>query len=250
MALKRVRAATRIAAVSMLAAAGLSATAALPATAAAGNGSNDTISVSGHGSVKAKPDTLISYLDAHARRDTAQDALDAAGQVATNVVNALEANGVDSSDIQTSGLSVGPSYGRHGKRNGYRADENITARMHPLDTAGKALDAASNAGGNNLDVDDSTLTVSNRAKYEALARTKAFDAAKAAAEQYAELADRQLGRVEKISAVSHSSRVQHLPSAGGAGGTTAGASAPSTSIPVNPGKQTISESVHVVWAMK
>ncbi|HVV77656.1 MAG TPA: SIMPL domain-containing protein [Mycobacteriales bacterium] len=218
-----------------------------PATAAT-QGSNDTVSVSGHGSVKATPDTLVSDLDAHAKRDSAQDALDAAGQVAMNVINALEANGVPSKDIQTSGLSVGPSYGKHGKVTGYRADEDITARMHPLDTAGKALDAASAAGGNSLDIEDSALTVSNRAKYEALARTKAFDAAKAAAEQYAELADRQLGRVEKINATSHSSQVQHVGIA--AGTDTAAAPAPSSSIPVNPGKQTVSESVHVIWAMK
>lgn len=157
---------------------------------------------------------------------------------------------MQASDIQTAGLSVGPSYGRRGHITGYRADDAITARMHPLDTAGKAIDAASASGGNNLIIEDSVLTVSNHAKYEALARTAAFNDAKAAAEQYAELAGRQLGRVEQISGISSSSTVQHvnLPStgAGAAGGTTA----PSASIPVNPGKQTISQSVHVVWAMQ
>ncbi|HWC35438.1 MAG TPA: SIMPL domain-containing protein [Mycobacteriales bacterium] len=223
--------------------------AAAPAAASSASASNDTVSVSGHGSVKATPDTLVSDLDAHAKRASAQDALDGAGQVATDVINALEANGVASKDIQTSGLSVGPAYDRHGQVTGYRADEDITARMHPLDTAGKALDAASAAGGNDLTIEDSVLTISNRGKYEAQARTKAFDDAKAAAEQYAGLAGRQLGRVEQIRATSHTSQVQHVPAPSN-GATGAGTAAPSASIPVNPGKQTVSESVHVVWALQ
>ena len=121
--------------------------------------------------------------------------------------------------------------------------------MHPLDTAGQALDAASEAGGNSLDhQQDSTLTVSNKAKYEALARSKAFANAKAAAEQYAELADRELGRVEKINATSHSSNVQHVGISDHC--RRRRSPAPSKSIPVNPGKQTISTSVHVVWELK
>ena len=241
---------TRTVAIATFTIGGLVVAGATPAGAATRHHTNDTVSVSGHGSVKATPDTLISDLDVHAKRDSAQDALDAVSQSATDVINALEANGVDSSDIQTSGLSVGPNYGRKGAFTGYRADEDITARMHPLDTAGKALDAASEAGGDNLAIQDSVLTVSNKAKYEAMARSKAFGNAKAAAQQYAELADRQLGRVEKIRAVSRSSRVQHVGVADGSAGGAAATPAPSKQIPVNPGKQTISTSVHVVWALK
>ena len=236
---------TKVAAATTIAFGGLIATAASPAVAA--GRSDDTVSVSGHGSVKGTPDTLIADMDAHAKRAAASDALSAASDVATNVINALEANGIDASDIQTSGVSVGPAYGRHGKVTGYRADESITARMHPLDTAGKALDAASAAGGNSLDINDTSLTISNKSKFEAQARSKAFANAKAAAEQYAQLAGRQLGRVEHITATSHSSGVEHFPIASGGSGAAA---APSTSIPVNPGKQTISTSVRVVWALQ
>jgi uncharacterized protein YggE len=238
---------TTVAAATMFAISGLAAASANPASAA--GRADDAVNVSGHGSVKGTPDTLIASLDAHARRANASDALSAASDVASNVIAALEANDVDASDIQTSGVAVGPAYGRKGKVTGYRADESITARMHPLDTAGKALDAASAAGGNSLNIDDTTLTISNKAKYEALARSKAFANAKAAAEQYAELSGRELGRVEKITATSHSSGVQHiaLPSSDSAGGVAA---APSRAIPVNPGKQTISTSVRVVWALK
>ncbi|HEX3707012.1 MAG TPA: SIMPL domain-containing protein [Mycobacteriales bacterium] len=239
---------TKIVAATIVAFGGLIATAASPAVAA--SGSNDSVSVSGHGSVKATPDTLIADLDAHAKRASASDALSAAGDVAASVINALEANGVASNDIQTSGVSVGASYGKHGKVTGYRADENITARMHPLNTAGQALDAASTAGGNSLEIRDASLTVSNKAKYEALARSKAFASAKSAAEQYAELASRQLGRVEQITTTSHSSFTPHsvtLPDTSEAAGAV---SAPSKAIPVNPGQQSISTSVRVVWALQ
>lgn len=82
---------TRVTAAAALTIGGLLLAAAAPAGAAAA--SNDTISVSGHGSVRATPDTLVSDMDAWAHRSTAQAALDAASQVATAVVDALEANG-------------------------------------------------------------------------------------------------------------------------------------------------------------
>jgi uncharacterized protein YggE len=238
---------TKAVAVATVAFGGLAVIGASPAAAA--SASNDSVSVSGHGSVQATPDTLVSDLDVHAKRASASDALSAVGPIATSVINALETNGVAASDIQTSGVSVGPSYGKHGKVTGYRADENITARMHPLSTAGQALDAASAAGGNSLDIEDANLTVSNKAKYEALARTKAFASAKAAAEQYAELAGRQLGRVEQINTTSHSAITPHhvaLPNTSAGAGAVA---APSSAIPVNPGKQTVGTSVRVVWAL-
>jgi hypothetical protein len=236
---------TQVVAVSTIVLGGLAVAGASPAAAAS---SGDQVSVSGHGSVKGTPDTLIADMDAHAKRSSASDALSAAGVVATSVIDALEANGVAASDIQTSGVSVDATYGRHGKVTGYQGDESITVRIHPIGVAGQALDAASAAGGNSLDINDTSLTISNKSAFEDQARSKAFAAAKAAAEQYAELAGRQLGRVEQITSSSHSSGVEHisLPSAGTAGAVVE----PSAAIPVNPGKQTISTSVRVVWALK
>jgi hypothetical protein len=190
----------KLAAVTALTFGGLAATGAAPAFASAG--STDSVSVSGHGSVKGTPDTLIADLDAHATSSSASDALNAAGQVATSVINALEANGVASNDIQTSGISASATYGKQGHITGYRADESITARMHPLSTAQTALGAASQAGGNSLDINSTSLTISNRAAYQERARAAAFASAKAAAEQYAELAGRQLGRVMHVTATT------------------------------------------------
>ena len=236
---------TKVAAATTLVFGGLVATSAAPAVAA--GGSPDTVSVNGHGSVKGTPDTLIANLDAHATRDSASAALGAASQVATDVVNALEANGVDASDIQTSGVSVGATYGKGNNITGYRADESITARMNPLSTAQTALGAASQAGGNALDINSTELTISHKGAYQAKARAAAFANAKAAAEQYAQLAGRQLGRVIHITASTSGPGVVHYPyptdSAGSAGGGAA-------SVPINPGTQTIGASVRVVWTLR
>ncbi|HVW81184.1 MAG TPA: SIMPL domain-containing protein [Mycobacteriales bacterium] len=237
---------TKVAAATALAAGGLILSTAPPAGAAPAPA--DTVSVSGHGSVKGTPDTLIADMDAHARAANASDALSAASQVATNVVDALEANGVDASDIQTSGVSVGATYGKAGTVTGYRADESITARMHPLSTAQTALGAASQAGGNGLDINSTDLTISNRAHYLAEARAHAFANAKAAAEQYAELAGRQLGRVISITATSSSGGVVRYPVPVEATGSAAGGAG--SAVPINPGTQTIGASVRVVWALK
>lgn len=236
---------TKLVAATSIAFGGMAVAGATPAVAA--GSSPDSVSVSGHGSVQGTPDTLIADMDAHANRPAASDALDAASQVATSVVNALEANGVAASDIQTSGVSVGPMYGKGNTITGYRADESITARMHPLSTAQTALGAASQAGGNNLDINSTSLTISHRAAYQARARAAAFANAKAAAEQYAELAGRQLGRVMHITASTSGPGVIHYPVPVEAAG---GASGGSASVPINPGTQTIGATVRVVWALR
>lgn len=213
---------------------------------------DDTVSVSGSGNVKATPDTLVTHFVVHAKRASTQAALAAAGKAASRVVAALEAEGVADADIQTTGLNVGPTYDRHGRFTGkYRASEGLTARMHPLDKAGDALDAAVAAGGNSVRISSSSLTVSDKEKYRSAARAQAFANAKAAAEQYAELAGRQLGRAMKIVGTASgpsAERVYRAPAAAdSAGGGVGGAAA---SIPVNPGKQKVRASVHVVWALE
>lgn len=245
---------TRTAVATTLAVGGLVVAGATPA-AAADDTTNDTVSVSGHGSVKGTPDELISHFRVHAKRSSTEDALNECGDVVTKVIDALEAEGVAESDIQTTGLSVGPTYNRHGKFTGlYRATEGLTAKMHPLDLAEKALDAAASAGGNALRIGSSSLTILNKEKFRSQARAQAFANAKAAAEQYAELAGRQLGRAEQIdgtatgpSAETLSPPHRALPTAGAGSG---GEAAPSATVPVSPGKQKISATVDVVWALE
>ncbi|HVT22614.1 MAG TPA: SIMPL domain-containing protein [Mycobacteriales bacterium] len=246
---------TRSVVATLLCAGGLVVAGATPAAAADDTTTNDTVSVSGHGSVKGTPDTLISHFEAHAKRASSQDALEATGRVVARVVDALEASGVSDDDIQTTGLSVGPTYNRHGKPTGfYRAEEGLTAKMHPLKVAEDALDAAARAGGNSLRIGSSSLTILNKETYRSMARAQAFANAKAAAEQYAELAGRQLGRAEEIVGTATGPSAESIRPPRHAGLPSAGsgvaAAAPSTAIPVSPGKQRISASVHVVWALE
>jgi uncharacterized protein YggE len=241
---------SRVMVVTALTAGGLAAAGTSPATAA-DQSTEDSVSVSGHGSVKGTPDTLVGHFVVHAKRGSTQAALEAASKTATAVVAALKANDVANADIQTTGITVGPTYTRHGKFTGkYRASEGLTARMHPLDVAAKALDAAVAAGGNSLRITSTSLTISDKEKFRSAARAQAFANAKAAAEQYAELAGRQLGRAMTIVGTATGpspERVYRAPAAAdSAGGAVA---APSATIPVNPGKQKISASVHVVWAL-
>jgi uncharacterized protein YggE len=245
---------SRTAVVTALMAGGLAISGATPA-AAADTSTEDTVSVSGYGSVKGTPDTLDSHLQVHARRASTEAALEACGRAATRVIDALEASGVAAKDIQTTGLTVGPTYNRHGKATGfYRANEGLDVRMHPLDVARKAIDAAAAAGGNALRIGSSSLTILNKEKFRTAARAAAFANAKAAAEQYAELAGRQLGRAMQIVGTAtgpSAERIgpQHaaLPNSDGGG---VAASAPSARVPVSPGKQRISASVDVVWALE
>jgi uncharacterized protein YggE len=223
--------------------------------AAAEDTTPDTVSDSGPGRVKGTPDTLITHFQAHTRRASTADALAATGRVVTRVLKALEDSGVAESDIQTTGLSVGPTYNRHGRPTGfYRAEEGLTAKMHPLKLAETALDAAARAGGNALRIGSSSLTILNKETFRSEARAQAFANAKAAAEQYAQLAGRQLGRAMQIVGTATGPSAERIgPQHAGLPSSDAGgvaAPAPSARVPVSPGKQKISASVDVVWALE
>src|SRR5205807_6766260 len=118
--------------------------------------------------------------------DTPSAALSACTASTNAVVAAVREHISGSSGVQTSDLSVHPSYDRHGDRpDGYAARSTLTIRTGNLDGAGSiatdALEAADDAGqihGLSLIVDD-TRAASDEA------RAAAFTDAKRKAEHYA-----------------------------------------------------------------
>jgi uncharacterized protein YggE len=69
----------------------------------------------------------------------------------TGVLDALRARGVESSDLQTSGLSVSPQFARDGREVvGYQATNNVTVTVDQVERAGELLDVALGAGANRI----------------------------------------------------------------------------------------------------
>jgi hypothetical protein len=160
------------------------------------------ISVSATGRAVGTPDVVILQLGVDVEMRTVDAARDSAARSMQGVIDSLKANGVAEKDIQTVQFSVSPQYdfnqGRQMLR-GYRVSNLVTAKLRKIDVAGKAIDDASNAGGNNVVVRSVSFTIDDPTKLQQEARQKAMDLAKDRAEQLARPSGAKVGHVMSIS---------------------------------------------------
>src|SRR5215467_4394987 len=200
------------------------------------------ITVTGTGTVTGTPNQLVMSMGVQVNGGSVSSALAQANQATDRVTAALKGLGVASADIQTSGLSIYPSYSdRSQVPTGYQVTESLTATLRQLDKAGQQIQAAADAGGNAITVSNVSLNLTDDGPLLAVARANAMKDARAKADQFARAAGEQLGQIISITPVGSSSPpvFNQLPSA----------SAGSAAVPVSPGSQQVSESVTVVYAV-
>jgi uncharacterized protein YggE len=154
------------------------------------------ITVIGTGKVKAVPDEAEFSLGVQSAEQTAREALAANSERMKHVLSALRAAGVAKEDIQTQDVSVSPSYEDKGQITGYTARNSVSVQIRDLARAGAVLDAATNAGAN--DVYGPSLSRSDRDELQAKALRSAVADARAKAQTLADAADVQLGSVTAI----------------------------------------------------
>jgi len=201
----------------------------------AGGASQPTggITVSGTGTVESVPNEARFSIGVDSRGPTARAALDANSAQMRRVLTALFAAGVAKGDVQTQDVSVSRSY----PDNGYSADNSVSVKIHDLGKAGSILDAATNAGANN--VYGPTLTRSDRAELQAKALRAAVDRARAKAQILADAAGVQLGAVTAIS----ENEAEAYPV------YAADLARRTPSAPIEPGKQQTQATVRVTFAI-
>lgn len=212
------------------------------AAQAANDPTDDAIVVTGVGAATGTPDTLTVDFSVHARRTTVQTALNDMTAYTNKLISALQGDGVKSDDITTNGLSLYQWHNRKTEQSGYTASQTVEARIKPLDNAGKAIsDGATSSG--HVDIDGLFFDISDDASLMQQARSNAFADAKDRATQYANLAGRSLGRVEKVSeTVDNGGPIYDKTFAAASG---AGA-AP---VPISPGQQQVTVNVTVTYQM-
>jgi uncharacterized protein len=218
-------------------------TPAAAATAAPDNKSPG-ISVTGVGEVSGTPDVLRLDMGVEMRATTVDAALQKANSAMAKVIRALRDGGVAAKDVRTSGLSVDPDYTYDGNQShitGYVVTENVSATLRDLGKAGRIVTRAVAAGGDAARVNGLQLDLEGDSGLLVQARKAAFQEAKAKAETYAEAAGRHLGSVSSVTEQVDSSAPEPL-------NYRAMDLAASPSVPVQPGSQTVSVSVKVVWS--
>jgi uncharacterized protein YggE len=162
-----------------------------------------TLNLSAHGETRQAPDMATITLGVQTDAPSAAEAMKANAARMTQVIASLKKAGIESKDIQTSGLNLNPQYvyqeNLPPRLTGYQATNQVTIIVRDLTRLGQVVDAtvnagASNVGGISFGIDDSD-------KAENAARVDAVRALQAKADLYA----RSLGyRVARLVTFSES----------------------------------------------
>lgn len=170
-----------------------------------GSGSIDrTITVVGSGTVNIRPDIARVQIGVETMRASVQEASALNRETLDAVLEALLAQDIAESDIQTSGFSVfAERYGPEGPladdQLNYRVSNMVRIIVRDLDSVGEILDAAIEAGANNIYGVEFALDDNEAVKSDA--RAQAVEDARAKAEELAALNGVSVGRVVAISEI-------------------------------------------------
>jgi uncharacterized protein len=155
-----------------------------------------TITVTGNGTVDVTPDRASFDFGVTTNGTTAAQALNSNSTQAHSIIDALKKAGIASADIQTSQVSLWPQTRDNGRViTGYQASNSVNVTA-PLAKSGSLVDAAVNAGANN--VDGPTLDTSQKDALYNQALKQAVVQAKGKAEAIAAAAGLTLGSQLKV----------------------------------------------------
>jgi uncharacterized protein len=161
-----------------------------------------TISVTGTGKVTLSPDIADLRLGVNVSATTVKAARASAAASMTAVIAALKGLGIADKDIQTSWVSLQPTYDYQAGANpprvtGYQFSNSISVTIRDLDKVGDTIDGSLAAGATSLD--GISFRVEDEAGAEAQAREAAMAEAKAKAQTLASAAGVSIAGVASIS---------------------------------------------------
>lgn len=207
-----------------------------------------TLNVSGNGTLYLTPDVAYIYIGVHNEDPAIATAVSNNNTQTQALVDALKNAGVATVDLQTSNFSVYTT-SQYDKVTGmstgtiYAVDNTVYVTVRDLTTLGSLLNTAVGAGANNIN--SITFDVADKTAAMAQARQKAMANASSLASELAKTAGVQLGKIQDIS-YSDNSPIPYYYGMGGGGG----ASAPNTSVPIQPGLTQITVTVSVTYTLK
>lgn len=207
-----------------------------------------TISLSGHGEVRAVPDLAVVNMGVLTSSETASAALDANTKAMTNLMAVLSAAKIEPKDISTSNFSVNPRYdygqnnGQPPKVTGYDVSNTVTLSVHELTMIGDLLDRAVSSGSNQIN--GISFSLANPQAAMDAARKAAVIDAKRKADLYAAAAAVSLGNL-----ISVSEGVGYQPPQPMVMQAKMSAS-DGAAVPISQGEQVIAVDVNMVWEIK
>ena len=213
------------------------AAATLPGPAASADAEAGGITVQGTASVASVPDRAELSFGVESQGQTARAAIAANAAEMRRVLAALKAAGA--TEIKTQAVSLSPRYNEQNEVQGFVATNSVTAVIKQLAKAGAVIDAAVDAGANQ--VYGPSLSGGDQTALYRQALKAAVANARASAQALAEAANVSLGRVTAI--VEGGGAPQPLPFAAADKAMEAG------STPIEPGTQQVSAVVSVTFSV-
>jgi uncharacterized protein len=200
-----------------------------------------SITVTGTGTVDAVPNRAEVSFGVVTDGSTANDALAANAAQARRLTAALRSAGVAERDIQTQQVSISPVFDEGGRQvSGYQARNTVVARIRALGRTGAVIDAAVEAGAN--EVYGPNLSVADRSALERGALQDAVADARGRAQALATAAGVSLGRV--LTVVEGGGVAPPIPFA------AADRAVAESATPISPGTQELGAVVTVTFAVQ
>jgi uncharacterized protein YggE len=204
------------------------------------------ITVTGEGKLQAPPDVAQIILGVSVLAPTVGEARDRASTSLDAMLASLRGNGVDDDDLQTQQLSISPEYdySREGVQTlrGFRVSNTLTAKIRDIDTTGKAIDDAVDAGGDAATIQGIMFTIDDPAELRSRARELAVEDARAKAETLARASGVGVGSPVDITEGSF-----EVPIYQRAGAELAADRQAVPSTPIEPGELDVVSNVTVTW---
>src|SRR5215217_8452675 len=201
------------------------------------------VTVVGAGEVQGTPDTLTVNASIEFVAPDVTGAMNQTSDRQQAVIDALVGSGIDRKDISTTQVSLQPQFAGGDSTTiiGYRASNSIDVKIRKLDSASAALALIVSTGGGATRINSVNYSIDDDSQLVKDARSRAFNDAKDRAQQYAQLASLDLGKVMSITESGGATPPTPMPySRGGA---------EMAAVPLEPGQQTVGFSVTVIWEL-
>jgi uncharacterized protein YggE len=199
-----------------------------------------TLTMTGHGEIKAVPDVATITAGVNTSAPTAAAALSTNSARMNQVFGALKKLGIADRDIRTAGFLVSPQYTNGDNNNprhlnGYQVNNEVNVHLDDVTRTGAVLDTLVGAGANQMN--GISFDIANPAPVLEKARIQAIADARTRAQTYAQAAGVSLGPI--VSIIEGSSEAAPRP--------MFRVMAMAASTPVAPGEQSVTADVTVVW---
>ncbi len=219
-----------------------------PSTSVSAASPARTITATGDGRASGTPDLLTVTIGVQTTGATAREVLTTNSTEAAALIAKMEADGVQTKDIQTAQLSLSPVYAdpspnQPPRLTGYTATDTVSVRIRHLDKAGAILDDAAAAGGSDTQIQSVGYSVEDTGPLLVSAHADAVSRAEAEAKAMAAAAGVALG---PLRAVTDASQPQVVPYAQSMGAASAAAPS-SVPVPVQAGTEEVTAEVTVSY---